>query len=212
MPNYQQSKIYKIVNDDDDDVYVGSTTKKYLCDRFANHKSHWRMYLNQNQKSRYCSSYQILGKANPRIELIEMCPCNNKDELLARERHHINNTVNCVNKSKNPGIMNEVGKDYNKMKCSEYYYSHYDELRARQNIYRLKNIEKIRAHKNKRVQCSECGFMYGNSCKGQHIRSKKHQNCLSVRIKRFVESATKDLQASRERLQRDIDYVNSLNN
>ena len=38
MPNYQQAKIYKIVNNVDDEIYVGSTVNR-LSKRFSDHKA-----------------------------------------------------------------------------------------------------------------------------------------------------------------------------
>ena len=37
MPNYQEGKIYKIYNVVNDDIYVGSTTRK-LSERMADHR------------------------------------------------------------------------------------------------------------------------------------------------------------------------------
>ena len=37
MPNYQEGKIYKIYNTVNDEIYIGSTTRK-LCERMADHR------------------------------------------------------------------------------------------------------------------------------------------------------------------------------
>ena len=54
------------------------------------------------------SSYDILANADYNIILIELFPCNSKDELLARERHY-KDTLICVDKNR-PGIFSELGK------------------------------------------------------------------------------------------------------
>ena len=54
MPNYQNSKIYKIISPSNPElVYYGSTTKK-LCYRMCDHKAHFK-----NPKN-YISSFEIL--------------------------------------------------------------------------------------------------------------------------------------------------------
>ena len=92
MPNYQLGKVYKLVNDDDDQIYIGSTTQRYLCNRMTIHR-------NDHKLGRKMSACKILEKTNPRIVLIELWPCNSKDELTAREEHHRKlNAAVCVNK------------------------------------------------------------------------------------------------------------------
>ena len=38
MVNYKDSKIYKIVNDENDKFYIGSTSEKNLSNRMARHR------------------------------------------------------------------------------------------------------------------------------------------------------------------------------
>ena len=47
-------------------------------------------------KTNYTSSFEIIENQNYDIVLLEMCPCDTKDELRARERHYIE-ALNCVN-------------------------------------------------------------------------------------------------------------------
>ena len=94
MPDYRKSKIYKIVNIMNDEIYIGSTTGT-LKQRF---KSHFRMYtVWRDGKCNYLSSFKLFSTAYCKIKLIENYPCENKYELLARERYHIENNENCVN-------------------------------------------------------------------------------------------------------------------
>ena len=61
MPNYQNGKIYKLVNDLDDQIYIGSTTQS-LAVRKGGHKRDSRRhpnrkvysYLNSIGWYRYC--------------------------------------------------------------------------------------------------------------------------------------------------------------
>ena len=48
MPNYQNGKIYKIINDENDLVYYGSTTVP-LWQRIGNHRKQYKSYLEQKR-------------------------------------------------------------------------------------------------------------------------------------------------------------------
>jgi hypothetical protein len=85
---YDTAKIYIIKSPSTDLVYVGSTIHE-LNERFSGHKS----------KSSLCTSKEILKFNDAYIELIENYPCKSNQELLAREKHFISITPNCVNKA-----------------------------------------------------------------------------------------------------------------
>ena len=82
---YQNGKIYKILNIVDDDVYVGSTCQS-LSQRMSKHR--WSMKTNHH-------TGMLNDKINEHgidafyIELIEDYPCDNKEQLNAREGYHI---------------------------------------------------------------------------------------------------------------------------
>ena len=92
MPNYQDGKIYKIISQHSDKCYVGSTTLKYLSSRMAEHRSSYKNNLPITSK-------YILELGDYEIVLLELCPCNSKDELHKRERHYMD-ILDCVNKNK----------------------------------------------------------------------------------------------------------------
>ena len=127
MPvNYQLGKIYKIVNNTTENIYIGSTCEPILSRRLAQHISSYKRYL--NGKYRYLSSFDILANSDYDIVLIELCPCQTKDELLARERYH-SDTFDCVNKNR-PGIHNEMGhKEY----IAKYYETHIEAIKEHKN-------------------------------------------------------------------------------
>ena len=98
MPvNYQKSRIYKIVCDDSESVWVGATTKT-LCQRMAQHRDTYKQ--NMKGKARWCSSFLVMNGKNARIELIEAYPCNDKDELNKRLYELIKQTPNAINNKK----------------------------------------------------------------------------------------------------------------
>ena len=87
MVNYQNGKIYKIVSQNTDKIYIGSTCVKTLGIRFSHHKTHYDRY-NRNLSS-CISSFEILNFPDACIELIETFPCTSKIELLTRETYFI---------------------------------------------------------------------------------------------------------------------------
>ena len=93
MPNYAEGKIYKITGTNSEGnsiTYYGSTTKKYLCSRLAQHKYDSRIGKNNSSK-------QVVDCNDCQITLLETFSCNSKDELISRERVYVENNF-CVNK------------------------------------------------------------------------------------------------------------------
>ena len=58
MPNYLLSKIYRLVCDDENLIYYGSTTQLYLASRLSGHK---QSYLN---KVNSCESKRLYDVGN----------------------------------------------------------------------------------------------------------------------------------------------------
>jgi hypothetical protein len=149
MPNYQNGKIYAIRSYQTDEIYIGSTTQK-LCRRLSKHRSNKKTY-EQKGKGSNITSYQILEFNDAYIELIELCPCSTKEELLNREGHFIR-SMNCVNKQIAGGGTVEWSKNYrvkNKEKIAKkdkaYATKNKDKRKAYSKAYRETNKEKISA-------------------------------------------------------------------
>jgi hypothetical protein len=134
---YQRGKIYKIIDNTNGNQYIGSTCEKTLSHRLAKHVGSYKCYL--NGKSNYVSSYDILANVDYDIILIELYPCNSKDELLARERYY-KDTLICVNKNR-PGIFNELGqKEYVK----QYRVDNKERIKKYEAKYRTHHKEHIK--------------------------------------------------------------------
>jgi hypothetical protein len=142
MTNYNNGKIYKIepiCEHDRGDIYIGSTTKQYLCQRMSAHKYHYKKY--KQGLHHKITSFDIFDKYGPdnvKITLIELVNANSKDELISKESEYIRNTQ-CVNKT----IPNRTAKEYiqeNKEKISAqgktYYESNKDKIKKYQKTYK----------------------------------------------------------------------------
>ena len=97
---YNFSKIYAVYCPDNDDfIYVGSTTKQYLCSRLAEHRSNFKRFLGGGVvgKSTCFQIFNKYGVENCKIKLLEHVNCETHDELAERELYYIKNNT-CVNK------------------------------------------------------------------------------------------------------------------
>ena len=89
MSDYSKGKIYRLLCDDPNLVYYGSTVRE-LEKRLIGHTC----------KSNSCSSKILVEAGGIRIELVENYPCNSKAELELREKMYIRSN-NCVNITNN---------------------------------------------------------------------------------------------------------------
>lgn len=177
--DYSLGKIYKLVSNQTDNVYIGSTCQKLLSMRFGSHKSDYKCWT--NGKEHYRTSYEIVKYEDAQIILIENYPCVDKNELEARERYHIQNTKNCVNKyiptrstkewiDEHKEHVKEIQKQ-NRDHRREYY------LEYDKNRYKDERKERLLQWSKQRVVC-ECGF---EGCRGnltRHLKTDKHKQLL----------------------------------
>jgi hypothetical protein len=131
MPDYQKGKIYKIINYEDDDIYIGSTCET-LSKRMTKHRDDLKRY--KQGKTNYITSFQILEKPSAKIVLIENYPCDSREELTMREQYHIKSNA-CVNKVI-PGRSIKEYREDNK-----------DKIKAQQKAYNEANADKIKSYK-----------------------------------------------------------------
>lgn len=195
IKKYNNGKIYKIVDNTNNNIYIGSTSDKTLARRLSNHRKSYKNYL--KGISNYMTSFEILKNNNYSIILLENYSCNNKDELLSKERHYID-TLKCVNKCRpittkeekkeqckkyyknnKEGIIEKVKEYYqnNKEILKEYKKKYYEDNKDKvieyHKKYREDNKDKIKEKKNFKFNC-ECGGHYTNSRKADHFRTIKH--------------------------------------
>lgn len=159
---YQRGKIYKIVSFQTDEVYVGSTCEPYLCNRLSKHRCNYRAY--QRGKYHYVTSFELVKYVDADVILLENYPCNNKQELHARERHYIE-SLNCVNMVIPTRSQQEYGKVYEKTEKAKAYRKDYQKT------------DKVKRYRSKfysqKVEC-ECGSVVTRGKLPTHKKSAKH--------------------------------------
>lgn len=87
MVNYALGKIYKVVNDVNNIVYIGSTAQKMLSFRMRDHRMNSTL-----RDSRFYTAMKEIGANHFSIVLICSHPCLTKDELEAQEYKIIEET------------------------------------------------------------------------------------------------------------------------
>jgi hypothetical protein len=94
MPDYASGKIYKIVNTEDEEIYIGST-----CGSLRLRKSTHKGKAMTRPNRHVYSHLNNVGWDNVRLILIEDWPCENKQELLSREQYWIEQIRPSLNKN-----------------------------------------------------------------------------------------------------------------
>jgi hypothetical protein len=175
MPDYKKGKIYKLVSDQTNDVYIGSTCQT-LCQRLTDHKS--RMKRHEAGKERFTTSQNIVKFDDVKIILIEDFPCERKEQLEAREYYHMKNEPNCCNKVMPTRTKKQYQED--KKDIIKQYTSNLPENKKVYNqSYYEKHKEQMIA-KYKEPYVCECGRTIRHAGKAEHERTKFHQAFLII--------------------------------
>lgn len=188
MPNYQKGKIYKIVCDETNLTYYGSTVQP-LTKRLSQHRE------NRNK----CNTKMM---KTMKIFLVENYPCNTVEELLSRERYYIENNE-CCNRCiplRTDKEYREDNKEHLKEKAKQYNIDHRDERNKYCKEWYEKNkvlkgrpplktkeekLDYQREWYSKQVErykekfTCECGSTYRKLAKARHVKSKKHINFIN---------------------------------
>jgi hypothetical protein len=179
--NYENGKVYKIVNMVDDEIYVGSTCYS-LTKRMSMHKRD----AQTSKMAKVHVKMRNIGIENFKIILIELYPCSNRDELTMREeefRVNLRATLNTV--SCNTGVPRSV---YNLCWSAANYIMNGDQIRIRSKLAYSQNPDKFRErvrtryanHKEdikerrKVPYTCDCGSTFRVNDRARHNRSKKH--------------------------------------
>ena len=200
--NFKNGKIYKITNNINNEIYVGSTCD-ILRKRFNKHIMNTR-----NESNKHRPLYKLMNELGPdlfRIDLIEDYPCDDKQALRQREGYWIrqigtlNIRIECRKnnewREENKVKLNEYNKLYYKEnieKIKEYDKKHYDEnkesilerckeyretykeiINEKKKTFRKMHAEEIKEYKKIQVTCI-CGACIKKGNLWEHKKSKKH--------------------------------------
>ena len=141
--DYNNGKIYVIRNHCNDMVYIGSTTQS-LSKRFSKHKC--------DSKRRTLPLYNAMNEldiSNFYIELVEEYPCDNREQLCAKEGYYIRE-FDSYNNGYNGKIEGRSKKEYRKdniedilEKQKEYYEENKEDILEKQKQHYQENKEQI---------------------------------------------------------------------
>ena len=195
MPNYQNSKIYKLVSNKTSDIYIGSCLMR-LSTRLSNHKN----------LSNTCASKKLFtNDAIITIVLVESFPCTTKNELKARELHYIT-TNNCINVNK-PFVceipysdIKAYKKEYNKV----YEEANREQIRSKAKEYYAINTEQI---KSKSKEYNSINAEHYSDYQKKYREANKEN--ISVKKKEFYKANKENISAkSKEYHEANKEHLN----
>ena len=178
MPKYENSIIYKIKHNEDYDdanIYVGSTSN------FKNRKNGHKTHCNNEKDIKYnYTVYQYIrdngGWDNFIMIPIEPYPCNDKNELVIRDRHHIDllrPTLNKIIPTRTQKEYYDSNKEQLLEKKKEYYIDNKEKIQEKSKKYYENNREQLVEKKGAKVICDHCGCELNKSSLKKHQKSNK---------------------------------------
>lgn len=177
---YHDSKIYKLTNTIDDNIYIGSTIES-LNTRFNKHKSHRNVYGNR----KVYQHFNAIGWDNVNIELIANIRCENFAELIIEEDRHIvllNPSLNEKRARRTPEqyridnaakIHEYTNLESTKQRKKEYLNENKEYFKEQKKEYVEKNKAAILEWRNTKRDCV-CGVQYTNANILRHNLTKRH--------------------------------------
>jgi hypothetical protein len=171
---YNKGKIYKLVSNQTDKIYIGSTCKDRLCQRLATHKGHYNHWLKNNNNG-YMASYELFKLGDVEIILLESVNCNSKDELLKKEREYIEKHKEILVNKVRPIITKDERKQYRKQHTED----NKEKIKEWKKQYYSENKEEINERRKEIYNC-ECGKKYTIRNKARHERTPKHQKYINL--------------------------------
>jgi hypothetical protein len=164
MSRYNKGKIFIIHNTKNELKYIGSTCQS-LSQRMASHRSDGKSSV---KTTKLYQAMKEIGIEHFYIELLEDCPCENKEQLERREgqiqRQH--NTINCGYNHVVAGRTLSQYRQDNKVKINKYMETYREEVKGE-----LKEKTKQYYHTNKEV----CRKRYDEWYE-EHKEEKKEYN------------------------------------
>ena len=135
-------RIYKLVSDETDDIYIGSTIQT-LERRESGHTWDYKRY--GEGKQHYMSSYKVVKYRDMRIELIFEGEFESVKEMHQLEGEYIRNTANSINRCIAGRSRQESDKEYRK--------NNKHKIQEKDKNYRENNKDKIKERMGTKIIC-----------------------------------------------------------
>ena len=174
---YEKARIYKIVDNTNQNIYIGSTCKT-LAQRLGQHRADYKRFLNEGNNN--VTSFEIIKNGNYNIYLIEEFSCENIEQLRARERFFIE-SMECVNRyipGRTKHEYYENNKELMKEKQKKYHDNNLEYIQKYMKKYREDNKE----YSKTKIICN-CGGKFTLSSKSIHYKTKKHITFYNNKLK-----------------------------
>ena len=162
MVNYQNGKIYKIINENNEIIYIGSTAEQHLSQRYTRHKH---------------------KAPNHKIILIENYSCNSREELRKREQQIIEEHSNLLNKcraytSEEDKIKKKTIWDKNNIEyLKQYRKNYYNKPNIKNHRKQYNNTQNIKNYRkqyySKKIKCEYCNCEFCNGYIKDHQETLK---------------------------------------
>jgi group I intron endonuclease len=175
--DYKNGRIYCIRNNIDDEVYVGSTCQP-LSKRMAFHRNDATTYKKDRKIYKHMNN---IGVENFYIELLEECPCENKEQLRKREGYHIRDigTLNSQIAGRSQGEYCIDNKEQIALKGYEYRERNRPAIIAQKAKYWNQNKDEANEERRIKITCG-CGTCCCKGAQTRHERSNKHKEWLET--------------------------------
>jgi hypothetical protein len=191
MPNYSNSKIYRVISEIGKVIYIGGTTQT-LANRMCDYRKGYKQWVEKRQN--YIRVFEVLNYDDYKIELIQNFPCINKSQLAVKinqiitecgaEEYQIANELqtNFIEYDSQKEYMKQNyanNKKYHSKQRKEYYIENKTKLLAQMEKYYNANKETIREKQKKKYTCEVCNIELVKRQKRRHEKTKRHQDNLA---------------------------------
>ena len=171
---YASSKIYKVADRAYTTCYYGSTIQP-LSKRLAHHRALCKLFCEGRcHRISVFDIFEAHGSDNCKIELVEECPCENKEQLHKREGFYTQNNE-CVNKHDAGRKMAEWYADTREQRyqVAEHWRSANEEkVKEMGKNYRAKYQEQIKEKRSAKCSCNVCGSEHMHHVTARHRQTK----------------------------------------
>jgi group I intron endonuclease len=159
-------KIYKLINTENNQIYVGSSNYQHLSSRMNIHRQMCKDTSGRRNSKLYIHMREI-GIEKFKIELIEKYICETKQQLVEREQYWIEQLKPQLNMFRaicNPNYEKECRDKKERCERSKKFYEEH-----KKNILEKQKIK---------ITC-DCGTICSIGTKARHNKSKKHQDYIN---------------------------------